>query len=94
MLADNEQAAVVRMEWNDSSGRTDDVLFHYGDAGTVTAGPYETDAQVAVVVRGSGGQVQRLFIYGGTYLKDLVTNELLGSELDPAQPFEFIATGQ
>jgi hypothetical protein len=94
VLADSEQAAVIRIQWNDNSGRTDDVLFHYGDSGTVTAGPYETDAQVAAVVRGPEGQVQRLFVYGGTFLKDLEANQVLASELDSAKPFESIASGQ
>jgi hypothetical protein len=100
LLADSGQAALVRLRW-DESGRVDDILIRYdGGAGSLTVGPYATDARVAVVVRNSSGDinatrqtsgtiVERLFVYGGTFLRDTASGENLASGLDPATPFEF-----
>jgi hypothetical protein len=88
LLADTGQAAAIRVQLNES-GRSDDTVIRYdGAGGSITVGQYETDARVAVVERNSNGAVERLFVYGGTFLRDTTTGESLASGLDSTQPFE------
>jgi hypothetical protein len=88
LLADSGQAAAVRVQWGES-GRTDDTVIRYdGASGSMIVGPYETDARVAVVVRNGNGAVERLFVFGGTFLRDTTTGETLASGLDSNTPFE------
>ena len=88
---DNGRAAVVRVQLNDGSGRIDDILFNYSQPGSeITVGSYNFDGQVAVVSRNSGGGLAKLFMFGGTYLRDLATNEPLITDANRSNPFEAI----
>jgi hypothetical protein len=74
---------------NDNSARTDDVLFTYiQPVPAITAGAYYYDGQVAAVSRGADDQLERLFVYGGTFLRNQATGKDLVSNLDRNEPFE------
>jgi hypothetical protein len=89
VLDDTGQAVAVRVQMNDGNDRTDDVLFTYTQpASAVTVGPYTYDGQVAVVSRGADNELERLFVYGGTFLRDQATGEDLANNLDRNAPFE------
>jgi hypothetical protein len=91
LLADTGQAAAIRVQLNDGSGRTDDILVTYAAPGTpVTVGPYRYDGRVAVVQRGPAGQPAGLFVYGATFLQDQANNQMLAEQLDPAEPLDTV----
>ncbi len=76
---------------NDGSGRADDALFTYAQSPSATvAGPYHYDARVAVVTRGTNGVLEKLFVYGGTFLKDQTTGKVLVANLDRGEPMEAV----
>jgi len=84
-------AVAVTVRMNDGSRRTDDVLFTYAQAvSTSVAGPYASDARVAVVSRGVSDKPERLFIFDGTFLKDQTTGRVYVANLDRGEPFEAV----
>jgi hypothetical protein len=88
-LDDTGEAAAVRVRVNDGSGRTDDVLFTYvHPVSATTVGPYDYDGQVAVIIRGADEGLEKLFVYGGTFLTDRATGKVLVTNLDENAPFE------
>jgi hypothetical protein len=89
ILDDTGEAAAVRVQMNDGSGRTDDVLFTYAQpVSATTVGPYYYDGQVAVVARGADDGLEKLFVYGGTFLTDQAMGKVLVTNLDGNEPFE------
>ncbi|MFQ5854692.1 MAG: DUF4962 domain-containing protein [Anaerolineae bacterium] len=71
LLDDTGEAAAVRVQMNDGSSRTDDVLLTYAQSiSALSVGPYQYDGRVAVVTRDAAGEMERLFLYGGTSLTD------------------------
>ncbi|MBN1202254.1 MAG: heparinase II/III family protein [Anaerolineae bacterium] len=89
MLGDNGQAVAVRVRSNDGSGRVDDILLSYAQPAVTQIGPYMFDGRVAVVSRGPDGALQKLFVFGGTFLAEVgeeTTN--LVSGLTPTASFE------
>lgn len=88
-LDDTGEAAAVRVQLNDGSGRTDDVLFTYAQPVSATAvGPYYYDGQVAAVTRRADDGLEKLFVYGGTFLTDQAMGKVLVTNLDRNEPFE------
>jgi len=95
ILDDTGEAAAVRVEMNDGSGRTDDVLFSYAQPISNTAvALYYYDGQVAVVTRGADDGLEKLFVYGGTFLTDQAMGKVLVTNLDESEPFEATYSGQ
>ena len=89
ILADTGEAAAVRVQINVGHGRIDDILLTYAQSvSTTVIGPYEYDGQVAVVSRGKGGMLEKLFVYGGKYLIDRATGKILVINLNEDEPFE------
>jgi hypothetical protein len=80
---DTGDAVLVRVEMDDGTGRVDDILVTYGQpTSAVTIGAYQYDGRVAIISRNAGGDIERLFLGGGTFLTDqtdgrelVVTNE-------------------
>ncbi len=88
-LDDTGEAAAVRVQMNDGSGRTDDILFTYVQpVPAATVGPYYYDGQVAVVTRGADERLEKLFVYGGTFLTDQAMGKVLVTNLNRNEPFE------
>lgn len=80
---------------NDGSGRTNDVLLTYVQPLSATvAGPYNYDARVAVVARGTNDELEKLFVYDGTFLKDQTTGQVLVADLDRGEPFEAVYSAE
>lgn len=72
-----------------TDGRTDDVLLTFGQpVSATTVGPYRYDGQVAVVTRGVSDELEKLFVYGGTFLADPV--RVLVTHLDGNESFEAV----
>jgi hypothetical protein len=89
ILNDTGEAVAVRVQMNDGSGRTDDVLLTYAPPLSATAVvPYYYDGQIAVVTRGADDGLEKLFVYGGTFLEDQVMGNVLVTNLDGNEPFE------
>jgi hypothetical protein len=89
LVADTGQAVVVRVDMQDGSGRSDDIVLTYAAPGAVVStGPYRFDGRVAVIRRGAQNQLQSLFVYGATFLQDTARNLSLAADLDPNLPFE------
>lgn len=89
VLDDTGEAAAVRVQMNDGSGRTDDVLLTYAQpVSATTVGPYYYDGQVAFVTRGADGGLEKLFVYGATFLTDQATGRVLVTNLSGNEPFE------
>lgn len=95
ILADTGEALAVRVQMNDGSGRTDDILLAYGQSVSAsTIGPYDFDGQVAIVTRRADGSLEKIFVYGGTFLSDQVMSEILVTNLVRNQPFEAVYSDQ
>jgi len=95
ILDDSGEAATVRVEMNDGSGRTDDVLLTYAQpVSATTVGPYYYDGQVAVVSRGADEGLEKLFVYGGTFLTNQAMGKVLVTNLDENEPFEAMYSDQ
>lgn len=91
LLEDTGAAVALRVELNDGSERTDDVLLTYAEpARAVTVGPYHHNAQVAVISTGPNGELKRVFVYGGD---TLATTGSPAEEPDTAAPVPLLATG-
>jgi hypothetical protein len=89
ILDDTGEAAAVRVQMNDGTGCTDDVLFTYAQSvSAITVGPYYYDGQVAVVTRGAGNELEKLFVYGSTFLTDQARGRVLVTNLNENEPFE------
>ncbi len=88
-LDDTGEAAAVRVQFNESVGRTDDALLTYTPLKSAkTIGPYTYDGRAAAVIRGMDGELERLFVYGGTFLTDQTLGISLVKNLDRNEPFE------
>ena len=88
---DSGAAVVVSIEPNDGSGRTDDILVSYAQPVVATSvGSYNFDGQVAVVSRGVAGELEKLFVSGGTFLTDQAAGKNLAANLDKNSPFEAV----
>jgi hypothetical protein len=88
-LANSKDAAAVRVQMNDGSRRTDEVVITYAQhRSTIKVGPYSYDGRVAVVSKAADDTLEKLFVYGGTSLTDQTTGNLLVANLDRDAPFE------
>lgn len=91
ILDDTGTAAAVRVTMQDGSDRVDDVLLNYTQPiSTTTVGPYEYNGQVAVVTRGADGDLERIFVYGGTSFTDRAADKVLIANLNAKEPFEAV----
>ena len=89
LLEDNGEAAATSVQWGD--GSSDAILLTYAEtAGTRTLGPYQYDAQAAIVARDPQDKLDKLFVYGGTFVKDQAQDMILVTNLDRGEPFEAI----
>ncbi len=89
LLEDNGEAAAASVQWK--NGRRDLILLTYAKIiATRTLGAFQFDAQVAVVARDSQGKPDKLFVYGGTFVKDQAQDTVLVTNLDRDEPFEAI----
>jgi hypothetical protein len=94
-LGDSGRAVAVRMRMDNGSGRTDDVLLTYVQPLSATVvGPYNYDARVAVVARGTNDELEKLFVYDGTFLKDHTTGQVLVANLERGEPFEAVYSAE
>jgi hypothetical protein len=90
-LGDTGEAAAIRVQRNDDSGLSDDILLNYsGTTSSILVGPYQHDARVAVVTRNTTGGLDKLFVHGGTFLEDRSADRVLVTNLSPDEPFEAI----
>jgi hypothetical protein len=95
LLDDAGGTAVVRVQMNDGSGRSDDILSACAHTSTTDFGTYYYDGQVAVVTRGADNELRRLFVYGGTFLSERTMGEqALVSNLNGNEPFEATYLGE
>ncbi|MCL4488723.1 MAG: DUF4962 domain-containing protein [Chloroflexi bacterium] len=96
-LGDSGKAVGVRVKMHDGSGRDDDVLltYTYGPPfPPAVTGPYSFDARVSVISRGQDASVQRVFVYGGTLVKEQPSGAVLVANLDRNEPFEAVYSGE
>ncbi|MBN1283773.1 MAG: SH3 domain-containing protein [Anaerolineae bacterium] len=88
LLADTGEAVAVRVAMQDGQ---DDVLLSYANPlNGATVGPYEYDGQAAVITTGPDGELQKLFVYDGTFLFGEDYDQMLVSGLDPGGSFEAV----
>jgi len=89
LMEDNGEAALVRIQMKDSRTRTDDILLRYTQPGSqVEIGRYKFDGQVAVVVRDMNGGLQKIFVLGGTRLRDMSLDANLLQQDSGNRPIE------
>ena len=93
LLQDDDTAAALRIWMDDNS--FDDVLIVYNPtpAGTVV-GDYRFDGQAAFVKKHVNGDLQQVFIQGGTFLADVSEDDvILIAQSDNSEPFEAVFIG-
>lgn len=84
---DNGKAALTRVELAD--GSADEIIIRYAaNRSTNHVGDYATDAQVVVVRRDAAGETDGIYSYGGTFLANAATGQMLLNNLTPEQAFE------
>ncbi len=89
LLEDNGEAAATNVQWKD--GSSDVSLLTYAEtAGPMSLGPFQYDAQAAIVARDTRGKPDKLFVYGGTFVKDQAQDTVLVTNLNRDEPFEAI----
>jgi hypothetical protein len=94
-LGNSGEAAAVRVRMNDGSGRIDDVLLRYAQsAATTTVGPYTHDGRVAVTSWSVDDELERLFVFGSTFLTDHILGGDLVTNLDANESLEAIYSDQ
>jgi hypothetical protein len=94
MLADTDTAAAIQVQMRDGSGRSDEVLITYGQPGSIKkVGNYTYDGQVAVVSRGADNQLEKLFVYGATFLTHASEQKPLVENLAKNTAFEATYAG-
>jgi hypothetical protein len=93
VLGQTGDAVAIRVQ---GDGRRDDVLMSYAQSTASTqVGPYEFDGRAAVLVRGSDGGLEKLFIYGATFLAEQDSERrLLVGSLDPEAALEIVYGGE
>jgi hypothetical protein len=75
VLGEADNVTAIRVQINN---RSDDVLMSYSyETASTSVGPYEFDGRVVVVARGSDNVLERLFVYGATFLAEQDTNRRL-----------------
>jgi hypothetical protein len=104
LLADTGEAAAVRIQAHEDTSWQDDLLIVYAPGSSteqarteklvVNAGPYQFDGRAAVVTRDGNGDLKRLFVTGGAFLKDLESGKDLVKGLDGNTPFEALFEGE
>jgi len=73
LMEETGEAALIRVQMEGTGARTDDILLRYTQPGSlVELGRYKFDGQVAVVVHDGNGNLQQVFVHGGTRLRDMV----------------------
>ena len=89
LIEDNGEAAATSVQWDD--GSSDAILLTYAETvGTRSLGPYQYDAQAAIVARDPQDKLDKLFVYGGTFVKDQAQDTVLVTNLEPDESFEAI----
>lgn len=95
LVEQTAEAAALRLEPNDNSGRTVDVLLAFEPlAAPVEIAGYRFDGRIAVITRGPDGALQALFTQGGTFLAEQAAAErMLVEGLSAEADFEAIFSG-
>jgi hypothetical protein len=94
-MEDTGQVALIRVQMNDGSSQTDDIVITYVQPGSVLGvGDYESDGQVALISKTGNNHLKKIFVYGGTFLNNQASGQDLVTNLDRATAFEAIYTGQ
>lgn len=95
VVADTGAAALVNIEMKDGSHRVEDVLISYeGGDSKHDLGQYEFDGRAAVIARGADENLQQVFMYGGSVLKDTALGEDLIRAERSAGPIEVTYQGE
>jgi hypothetical protein len=94
ILDDTSTGSALRVERNDGSGRTDDIVINHTMmiTSSSTLGPYKYNGKVAVVSRGATGNIEKLFVQDGTFLTDTTSDRELVSNLAANSTFEAVFT--
>jgi hypothetical protein len=91
LLEDNGQAALIGVQMNDGSRRSDTIMLRYGTPRIVLdVGSLQTDARVAFISRGPDGGLEKLFLVDGTFLVDALHSLSLVAGVDSSQSFEVV----
>ncbi len=95
LLDRTSEAAVLRLQPNDASQQVIDVVLAFDKPQSpLEIGPYCFDGRVAVVTWGPDNTLERLFIYGGTFLTDATAgDQTLIEGLDASTVFEAVFSG-
>ncbi len=90
------EGVLLRLQPHDGSqGVFDVVLAFEKPESPVEIGPYRFDGRVAVIVWGADNALEKLFIYGGTFLEDISGDgQMLIEGLGTGAPFEAIFSGE
>lgn len=85
-VADNGASAMEITIDNSSTGRYSDIFYYIvNDPAQKRArafGRYETDARLAYVERNKAGELKKIILQDGTYIKDLVTDRIIYQSLE------------
>lgn len=87
---DNGAVVALHVQRQDGSQRSDDIVLTYADASVESAaGAYRFDGQVAVITSDGAGALEKLWVYGGTYLRtEGAAGSFLVNNLHPQHPFQ------
>jgi hypothetical protein len=91
MLLDDTGSAVAIQVRRAGGSIREDILATYVPAtSTMVIGSYQYDARAAIVAHDARGDLTKLFVYGGTTLRDQANSRVLVENLDPSVPFEAV----
>ncbi|HEX3051825.1 MAG TPA: DUF4962 domain-containing protein [Aggregatilineaceae bacterium] len=91
LVEETDEAVLLHLQLNDSSEQAIDILITTSDSeAPVKIGSLQFDGDVAVLVKGADGVLQKLFVYGGTSLVD--NGETLIDGLNTEATFEAVYT--
>ena len=86
---DNNDVSLVKVQLEGGNCHFNDILLSYHrPVSVVSAGGYVFDGQIAVVSGNENGNLDRIFTYGGTYLKDQKRDVNIVSNLSRNDSFE------
>ena len=91
VMADTEDLTAIEVVAKDGSGRIDNIMLAHRQPISVSkVSSYEYDGRLAIVSRKADSQLERVLVYGATYLADEDVGGDLVTNLDSRSAFEAI----
>jgi hypothetical protein len=90
LVGDTGKAVAIRVSRTGGGVREDILTTYAPSTSVIVAGPYRYDARMAVLAYDAQGDLTRLVVYGGTFVRDQAKGRVLVENLASSEPFEAI----